>query len=100
MEAKDPASGAPYYYNESTGKTQWERPGEASPTIVQTPLLPPLEDWVESVDETTGIDHRLQTPWFCYHYFILQINKYPQKKQNELPIFFDCVLNCNALSNV
>ncbi|KAK1577974.1 hypothetical protein Q3G72_026564 [Acer saccharum] len=53
VEAKDPASGASYYYNESTGKTQWERPGEAS-TSAQTPLLPPLEDWVESVDETTG----------------------------------------------
>ena len=73
VEAKDPASGASYYYNESTGKTQWERPGEAS-TSAQTPLLPPLEDWVESVDETTGIAHLLQTPSICYHQFILQIN--------------------------
>ncbi|KAL5744982.1 hypothetical protein ACOSP7_026128 [Xanthoceras sorbifolium] len=53
MEAKDLASGASYYYNETTGQTQWERPGEAS-NSAQTPLLPPLEDWVEAVDETSG----------------------------------------------
>ncbi|KAJ7976527.1 Polyglutamine-binding protein 1 [Quillaja saponaria] len=54
VEAKDPASGASYYYNESTGKSQWDRPREAS-SNTQTPALLPLsEDWVEALDETTG----------------------------------------------
>ncbi|KAL5546829.1 hypothetical protein UlMin_006516 [Ulmus minor] len=39
VEAKDPASGAFYYYNESTGKSQWERPVETS-TTVQTSTRP------------------------------------------------------------
>lgn len=53
MEAKDPASGASYYYNENSGKSQWERPVEASPTI-QPPMPPLPEDWIEALDETTG----------------------------------------------
>lgn len=54
VEAKDPSSGASYYYNESTGITQWERPGQI-PSIQQVPSLSQLPgDWVESVDETTG----------------------------------------------
>ena len=55
MEAKDPSSGASYYYNESTGITQWERPGQ-TPSIQQLPSLSQLPgDWVESEDETTGM---------------------------------------------
>ncbi|KAF7819172.1 Polyglutamine-binding protein 1 [Senna tora] len=54
VEAKDPASGAFYYYNETTGKSQWERPVEAS-LNVQSPSPKPLpENWVEALDETTG----------------------------------------------
>ncbi|KAK7355279.1 hypothetical protein VNO80_14532 [Phaseolus coccineus] len=54
VEAKDPGSGACYYYNESTGKSQWENPQksyltEKSPSSSQLP-----EYWVESLDETTG----------------------------------------------
>lgn len=68
MEAKDPASGASYYYNESTGKSQWERPVETSSatgkrqlerpaeTSSSVPTPPSLsEDWIEAVDETSGI---------------------------------------------
>ncbi|KAJ4706759.1 Polyglutamine-binding protein 1 [Melia azedarach] len=67
VEAKDPASGASYYYNESTGKSQWERPVETSSatgkrqlerpaeTSSSVPTPPSLsEDWIEAVDETSG----------------------------------------------
>ncbi|XP_021624042.1 polyglutamine-binding protein 1 isoform X2 [Manihot esculenta] len=53
VEAKDPTSGTTYYYNESIGKSQWERPVEMS-SITQMPSPLPLEDWVEAVDETNG----------------------------------------------
>ncbi|CAJ1967768.1 unnamed protein product [Sphenostylis stenocarpa] len=54
VEAKDPRSGACYYYNESTGKSQWEKPQESYLTE-QSPSSSHLpEYWVESLDETTG----------------------------------------------
>ncbi|QCE03074.1 polyglutamine-binding protein 1 [Vigna unguiculata] len=54
VEAKDPESGACYYYNESTGKSQWEKPQESYLTE-QSPSSSHLpENWVESLDETTG----------------------------------------------
>ncbi|XP_047182224.1 uncharacterized protein LOC124848562 isoform X2 [Vigna umbellata] len=54
VEAKDPGSGACYYYNESTGKSQWEKPQESYLTE-QSPSSSHLpENWVESLDETTG----------------------------------------------
>lgn len=54
VESKDLASGASYYYNEKTGKSQWERPVGAS-TVTQHPSPLPLpEGWVEALDETTG----------------------------------------------
>ncbi|GAV84416.1 WW domain-containing protein [Cephalotus follicularis] len=54
VEAKDPASGGSYYYNQTNGKSQWERPVEAS-CSTQIPIyLPLFDDWVEAVDETTG----------------------------------------------
>lgn len=57
VEAKDPGSCACYYYNESTGKSQWEKPHEAS-SIEQSPSpLHLSENWVEALDETTGSAH-------------------------------------------
>ncbi|KAH1060631.1 hypothetical protein AAZX31_02G154300 [Glycine max] len=54
VEAKDPGSGACYYYNESTGKSQWEKPQESYLTE-QSPSSSHLpENWVEAMDETTG----------------------------------------------
>ncbi|KAL4607328.1 hypothetical protein ACB092_09G165500 [Castanea dentata] len=54
VEAKDPASGALYYYNEKTQKSQWERPvGPSAVTQHPSPSSLP-ESWVESLDETTG----------------------------------------------
>lgn len=61
MEATDPASGALYYYNKTTGKTQWEKPAQTSSV---TPLQSPLslaEDWVEALDETTGMPNMFYT---------------------------------------
>ncbi|KAK2400497.1 hypothetical protein P8452_07416 [Trifolium repens] len=54
VEAKDPGSGAFYYYNESTGKSQWEKPREASLTAQSTPSSHLPENWVEALDDTTG----------------------------------------------
>ncbi|KAB5551647.1 hypothetical protein DKX38_008958 [Salix brachista] len=54
VEAKDPASGASYYYHGSTGKTQWERPTDMPSTTWTPSPLPHLEDWVETLDENTG----------------------------------------------
>lgn len=54
LEAKDPVSGALYYYNESTGKSQWESPVATSSSEQTQKPVPGLEDWVESVDETSG----------------------------------------------
>nr|XP_011470966.1 PREDICTED: polyglutamine-binding protein 1 isoform X2 [Fragaria vesca subsp. vesca] len=54
VAAKDPTSGALYYFNETTGRSQWEKPAETSSNA---PLPSPLslpEDWVEALDETTG----------------------------------------------
>ncbi|XP_062107547.1 uncharacterized protein LOC133818597 isoform X2 [Humulus lupulus] len=52
VEAKDPSSGAFYYYHAATGKSQWERPVETP--IIQPPTPPQTEDWVEALDETSG----------------------------------------------
>lgn len=59
MEAKDPASGVSYYYNETTGNSQWKRPVETS-SIVQPPIQPLPEDWIMALDETTGAPSMLR----------------------------------------
>ncbi|KAL5726669.1 hypothetical protein ACHQM5_009691 [Ranunculus cassubicifolius] len=53
-EAKDPSTGSVYYYNESTGKTQWENPCEI-PTVSQSlPSTNLPQGWLEALDETSG----------------------------------------------
>ncbi|CAN7062860.1 unnamed protein product [Brassica rapa subsp. trilocularis] len=52
VDAKDPATGATYYYNQHTGATQWERPLEL-PSSAPLPM-PPKEEWIETLDETSG----------------------------------------------
>ncbi|XP_022742237.1 uncharacterized protein LOC111293657 isoform X3 [Durio zibethinus] len=70
VEAKDPSTGASYYYNESIGKSQWERPVETS-WSAHIPFATRLGgDWVEAVDETTGHKYYYNTKtnisqWEC-----------------------------------
>ncbi|GER38737.1 WW domain-containing protein [Striga asiatica] len=53
IEAADPGSGAVFYYNSSSGTSQWERPTEAAPvSAASTPSL--SEDWIVSFDEASG----------------------------------------------
>lgn len=54
VEARDPASGALYYYNETTGTTQWERPADVSTALPSASKIPLPEFWQESVDEISG----------------------------------------------
>ncbi|KAL1220122.1 hypothetical protein V5N11_035055 [Cardamine amara subsp. amara] len=54
VDAKDPASGVTYYYNQQTGTCQWERPVELSSTTSSASPLPPKEEWIETLDETSG----------------------------------------------
>ncbi|OVA14531.1 WW domain [Macleaya cordata] len=61
IEEKDPATGSAYYYNESTGKSQWETPFE---NVIST--QPPsssllAQDWIETLDETTGCKYYYNT---------------------------------------
>ncbi|KAL6219531.1 hypothetical protein ACLB2K_007290 [Fragaria x ananassa] len=54
VSAKDPTSGALYYFNETTRRSQWEKPaGTSSNAPLPSPLSLP-EDWAEALDETTG----------------------------------------------
>lgn len=55
IEAHDPASGATYYYDESTGKSQWERPTVAASALDSTLPSQLPENWKEFIDETTGM---------------------------------------------
>lgn len=69
VEATDPASGALYYYNEKTGMSQWERPSNSTSSSQPPPpsnLLP--ENWMEALDETTGIPYA-----FAYSKYLLQL---------------------------
>lgn len=54
IEARDPASGALYFYNESTMKSQWDRPTEA-PALVSGVCSVLPEYWQEVFDESTGM---------------------------------------------
>ncbi|KAI3976623.1 hypothetical protein MKX01_008481 [Papaver californicum] len=60
VEAKDPATCSSYYYNETTGKTQWEIPSENFDTT-QPPYLSPQQDWIETLDETSGCKYYFNT---------------------------------------
>lgn len=54
VEANDLASGVTYYYHEISGKSQWERPVEASSSLKAPSGTQLPEDWVEVLDETSG----------------------------------------------
>jgi polyglutamine-binding protein 1 len=72
VEGKDPESGVVYYFNESTGKSQWERPAVKAlvPPPPPPPALPPLpSDWEEATDSGTG----RFTPRLLWKYFIISL---------------------------
>lgn len=54
-EAKDPETGAPYFYNEKTGESQWEHPSECTSfqQLTASSTLP--QDWEEALDESIGM---------------------------------------------
>ncbi|RRT52518.1 hypothetical protein B296_00035294 [Ensete ventricosum] len=55
VEAKDPATGSSYFYNEKTGESQWEHPSVNGSCKLDS-FRPPLpEDWVEATDVSTGM---------------------------------------------
>ncbi|CAI9115495.1 OLC1v1016406C1 [Oldenlandia corymbosa var. corymbosa] len=54
IESRDPASGVLYYYNQQSGRSQWERPSD-SVSVLPSPLYPQLpEHWQEALDESSG----------------------------------------------
>jgi polyglutamine-binding protein 1 len=55
VDAKDPASGATYYYNQHTGTCQWERPVELSYATSSAPPVLSKEEWIETFDEASGM---------------------------------------------
>ncbi|KAK8588850.1 hypothetical protein V6N13_087746 [Hibiscus sabdariffa] len=70
VEAEDPSSGASYYYNESIGKSQWERPVGTSSSTITPSATRLVGDWVEALDETTGHKYYYNTKtnisqWEC-----------------------------------
>lgn len=78
VEAQDHATGATYYYNETTGKSQWERPNEAS-LCVQSPSPSPSSssvplpaNWVEALDETSGANVQYKQKHSLLHLFFLK----------------------------
>ncbi|KAI6696960.1 hypothetical protein NL676_017079 [Syzygium grande] len=54
IEARDPATDAPYYYNQSTGKSQWEIPQQTSSAGHSPSSFSLPENWIEAFDEATG----------------------------------------------
>ncbi|XP_051151029.1 uncharacterized protein LOC127265320 [Andrographis paniculata] len=51
IETRDPESGAVFYYHESSGRSQWDRPVDAYSISHSVSLQ---DDWIEALDETSG----------------------------------------------
>ncbi|KAM7271657.1 hypothetical protein ACFE04_030871 [Oxalis oulophora] len=71
VEAKDPSSGSLYYYNQSTGTTQWEKPLETSNSAQSTSLLPPgTGQWQRPIESSNSTQSTLLLPPGISHWQI------------------------------
>lgn len=90
IEARDPENGALFYYNQSSGISQWERPIDTAPNLVSvTPSL--AEDWQEAFDETTGRKY----------YYNRKINvsqwEHPESLLQVTPQHYERTVSSNAM---
>ncbi|KAA8538402.1 hypothetical protein F0562_028052 [Nyssa sinensis] len=90
IETKDPASGALYYYNESSGKSQWERPVEAAVNSEPTSRLPLPKDWLEAFDEATGQKYFYNTKTHISQWV------HPDSSQQVASHHYDSMVSSNA----
>ncbi|XP_074372079.1 uncharacterized protein LOC141712874 isoform X2 [Apium graveolens] len=110
IEACDPASGSLYYYNQKSGKSQWERPVEASLNSEPPSSSPLPTDWQVLFDETTGKNYYYNTktfvtqweqPGFSHHVpFVNHDTEVSGKEANEnhgdQPSAFKKCLGCGG----
>ncbi|KAK1407696.1 hypothetical protein QVD17_39318 [Tagetes erecta] len=54
IESRDPTTGCVFYYNEKSGKSQWEKPVGQSLNSQPQSSSALLDDWQEVLDETSG----------------------------------------------
>ncbi|CAK9152024.1 unnamed protein product [Ilex paraguariensis] len=90
LKATDPASGALYYYNEKTGKSQWERPAEAASIFVPPSPLSVSEDWQEATNETTGQKYYYNTKTQVSQW------EHPNSSQQLASHHYDSMVSRNA----
>ncbi|KAF8390042.1 hypothetical protein HHK36_024563 [Tetracentron sinense] len=90
VEAKDPASGSLYYYNENTGKSQWEIPVESAICQQSPSPLPLPQDWEEALDELSGQKYFYNTKTHVTQW------EHPDSLQQVASQRMDRILSSNA----
>jgi hypothetical protein len=83
---KDPTTGAPYFYNQSTGVSQWDRP-DSVVNIMQHQVSPSLpENWEEAIDKSTGRTaktYNLSHTWLIF--ISPELSKVPKIETSRTP---------------